>query len=196
MIDSKLVQELRALTGAGIVDCKKALEEAAGDLVKAQEILRKKGQLKAAKKMTDREAKEGVVASYIHANLKVGVLVELNCETDFVARNEEFKQLANDIALHIAASNPLYVRSEDIPAEVVDKEKEMITATMGDVSKKPAEVIAKIVEGKLAKFYEDTCLMNQIYVKDDKTSIAELINGKVAKIGEKIAVKRFVRFQV
>ncbi|MBI3626531.1 translation elongation factor Ts [Candidatus Uhrbacteria bacterium] len=196
MIDSKLVQQLRQMTGAGIVDCKKALEEANGDLDKAQEILRKKGQLKAAKKLAEREAKEGVLASYIHATGKVGVLLELNCETDFVARNDEFKQLASDLALHVAAANPMYVRPDDMPTEVLEKEKEIIRETLGDVSRKPKEVIDKIVEGKLAKLFEETCLLNQLYVRDDKMTIADLINSKVSKIGEKIAVKRFVRFQI
>lgn len=195
MIDSKLVQQLRQITGAGIVDCQKALQEADGDLAKAQDILRKKGAIKAAKKMAEREAKEGVVASYIHATGKVGALVELNCETDFVARNDEFKQLAYDIAMHVAASDPHYVRPEDIPEETLIHEKEMAVATLQNAEGKK-DVIDKIIEGKLKKYYEEFCLLNQPYIKDDKMTIGDLINGKIAKIGEKIAVKRFCRFQI
>lgn len=195
MIDSKLVQELRQITGAGIVDCQKALQEADGDLAKAQDILRKKGALKAAKKMAEREAKEGVIASYIHATNKVGALVELNCETDFVARNDEFKQLAYDIAMHVAASDPHYVSPTDIPEETLAHEKEMVVATLQNAEGKK-DVIDKIVEGKLKKYYEEFCLLNQPYIKDDKMTIQDLINQKVAKIGEKISVKRFCRFQI
>lgn len=193
MIDSKLIQDLRAITGAGIVDCKRALEEANGDLAKAQDVLRKKGQLKAAKKQAEREAKEGVIAAYIHANKKVGVLVELNCETDFVARNEEFQQLAYEIAMHIAASDPRYVKPEEVPAEVLAHEREM--ALSGLKIGKP-EMTEKIVEGKLKKFYEEMCLLNQPYIRDENMTVADLISAKVAKTGEKISVKRFVRYQI
>lgn len=195
MIDLKLVEELRRITGAGVVDCQKALVEANGDLTKAQDILRKKGQLKAAKKNAEREAKEGLISSYVHATGKVGVLVELNCETDFVARNEEFKQLAYDIAMHIAAADPHYVRPEDVPEEILDHEKEIILGQMQNAEGKK-DLIDKIVEGKLGKYYSEYCLLNQLFIKDDKMTVGELIASKVAKIGEKISVKRFSRFQI
>ncbi len=195
MIDLKLVEELRHLTGAGVVDCKKALVESNGDISKAQDILRKKGQLKAAKKLAEREAKEGIVTSYVHSTGKVGVLLELNCETDFVARNDEFKQLGYEIAMHIAASDPRYVRPEEVPQDIIDHEKEVILGALQNAEGKK-DVIDKIVEGKLKKYYEENCLLNQLFIKDDKMTIAELINQKVAKIGEKISVKRFSRFQI
>lgn len=189
------VVKLRTMTGAGMLDCKKALDEAGGDLDKAAEILRKKGQAKAAKKSAERETKEGIVHSYIHANGKVGVLLELLCETDFVARNEVFQELAHDLAMQIAATEPLYIKPEDVPQEVVEKEKSMIKEEMADESK-PADVLDKIVEGKMAKYYEEICLMNQPFIKDEDKTIADLINDKIASIGEKIEVGRFCRFSI
>jgi len=189
------VVKLRTMTGAGMLDCKKALDEAGNDLDKAAEILRKKGQAKAAKKSAERETKAGIVHSYIHANGKVGVLLELLCETDFVARNEVFQELAHDLAMQIAATEPLYLKPEDVPQEVVEKEKSMIKEEMADESK-PADVLDKIVEGKMAKYYEEVCLMSQLFIKDEDRTIADLINDKIASIGEKIEVGRFCRFSI
>lgn len=194
-IDQKLVVQLRGETGAGIVECKKALDEVDGDLAKAMEILKKKGEIKAAKKSAEREAKEGLVHAYIHANGKVGAMVLVSCETDFVARNEEFQAFVHDIAMQVAATNPLYIKPEDIPQETIAKEKEMYLEEFQGMEK-PAGVVEKIIEGKLQKYYADACLLKQPFVKDEDVTIEELINQKIAKIGEKIEVKRFVRFEV
>jgi len=191
--DPKLVSQLRERTGAGIVECKNALDEAGGDIEKAIEVLRKKGEIKAAKKSAERTTKEGLVHAYIHANGKVGAMVEVSCETDFVARNEEFQAFVHDLAMQVAATNPLYVKPEDIPAEIVAKEKEMY---LEEVQGKPPAVIEKILEGKLQKYYSEVCFLKQSFVKDEDITIEELINQKIAKIGEKIEVKRFVRFQI
>jgi len=191
--DPKLVSQLRERTGAGIVECKNALDEAGGDIEKAIEVLRKKGEIKAAKKLNERTTKEGLIHAYIHANGKVGAMVEVSCETDFVARNEEFQAFVHDLAMQVAATNPLYVKSEDIPAEIVAKEKEMY---LEEVQGKPPAVIEKILEGKLQKYYSEVCFLKQSFVKDEDITIEELINQKIAKIGEKIEVKRFVRFQI
>jgi elongation factor Ts len=191
--DPKLVSQLRERTGAGIVECKNALDEAGGDIEKAIEVLRKKGEIKAAKKLNERTTKEGLVHAYIHANGKVGAMVEVSCETDFVARNEEFQAFVHDLAMQVAATNPLYVKPEDIPAEIVAKEKEMY---LEEVQGKPPAVIEKILEGKLQKYYSEVCFLKQSFVKDEDITIEELINQKIAKIGEKIEVKRFVRFQI
>ncbi len=187
------VKELREQTGAGMMDCKKALTEAAGDLDKALDVLRQKGLALAAKK-SSREASEGLIGSYIHMG-KIGVLVEVNCETDFVAKTDDYKELVKDIAMHIAASNPSYVNSDDVPSDVIEKEK-MIYASQ--IENKPPQVVEKIIAGKLEKFYSDTCLMNQIFVKDPegKLKIKDLIAAKIAKLGENIVLKRFVRFQL
>jgi len=187
--------KLREQTGAGMLDCKKALDEAGGDLEKAAEILRKKGQAKAAKKSAERETKEGIVHAYIHANGKVGAMVELLCETDFVAKNEVFQELAHEIAMQIAATEPLYLKSEDVPEEVVEKEKSIIKEEMADESK-PADVLDKIIEGKMAKYYEDVCLLNQPYIKDEDMTIGDLINNKIASLGEKIEIGNFCRFAI
>jgi len=189
------VVKLREMTGAGMLDCKKALDEAGGDIEKALDILRKKGQAKAARKSAERETKEGIVHSYIHANGKVGVMIELLCETDFVAKNELFQELAHDLAMQIAATEPLYLASEDVPQEVVEKEKSMIKEEIADESK-PADVLDKIIEGKMAKYYSDICLMNQPFIKDEDKTIADLINEKIASIGEKIEIGRFCRFSI
>jgi len=191
--DPKLVSQLRERTGAGIVECKNALDEAGGDIEKAIEVLRKKGEIKAAKKLNERTTKEGLIHAYIHANGKVGAMVEVSCETDFVARNEEFQAFVHDLAMQVAATNPLYVKPEDIPAEIVAKEKEMY---LEEVQGKPPAVIEKILEGKLQKYYSEVCFLKQSFVKDEDITIEELINQKIAKIGEKIEVKRFVRFQI
>ncbi|MBI4683371.1 MAG: translation elongation factor Ts [Nitrospirae bacterium] len=187
------VKELREQTGVGMMDCKKALVEAAGDLGKAVDILRQKGLALAAKK-SSREASDGLIGSYIHMG-KIGVLVEVNCETDFVAKTDDYKELVKDIAMHIAASNPSYVNSTDVPSDVIEKEK-MIYASQ--IENKPPQVVEKIIAGKLEKFYSDTCLMNQIFVKDPegKQKIKDLIAAKIAKLGENIVLRRFVRFQL
>jgi elongation factor Ts len=186
------VKKLRDATGAGMMDCKKALTEAGGDFAKAEEVLRKKG-LAAAAKKSSRAATEGAVASYIHMGGKIGVLVEVNCETDFVARTEGFQSLVKDVAMQIAAANPSYVRREEVPAEVVQKELEIAKAQMRD-QKKPEAILEKIATGKLEKFYEQICLMDQLFVKDDKKKMSQVLTDAVAKIGENIQIRRFARY--
>ncbi len=189
-----LIKELRELTGAGILEIKQALAESGEDKNKAVALLRKKGALKLGKK-ADRVAKEGIIEAYIHPGSKVGILLEINCETDFVARTEDFKNLAKDIALHIAASNPLYIAISDVPADVLDKEREIYKAQSMEQGKgKSAEILEKIVEGKLAKYYEDACLLEQIFVKNSEIKVKDLLAESVAKIGENIVVRRFSRF--
>ena len=195
MVDTQIITKLRNQIGAGVVDCKKALEEAGGDLEKAVDILRKKGENKAAKKTATREAKEGIVLSYIHATSKIGAMLELNCETDFVARNEEFKKLAHDLAMQIVGANPLYVNVSDVPEEVLNKEKEIYTEQLKAESK-PENVFDKIIEGKLNKYYGEVCLLKQPFIKDEDITIEELINQKIAKLGEKIEISRFCRFEI
>lgn len=184
--------KLRELTGAGMMDCKHALTEAGGDLTQARGILRKKG-LDIAKKKATRQTSEGLIASYIHAGGKLGVLVEVNCETDFVAKNEMFQSFVKDIAMQIAASHPLYVSSSDIPPEDLAKEKAIFAES---VKGKPPEVQEKIVQGKLAKRFEEICLLNQKYIRDDSRTVQDLVNETIAKIGENIVIRRFVRFEV
>ena len=190
------VKELRERTGAGVMDCKAALEASKGDMQGAIEHLRKKGLADAAKK-AHREAKDGVVASYIHPGSKIGVLVEVNCETDFVARTDDFQQLVKDLAMQVAAANPSYVSREDVPGAVVEKEREIYRQQMAD-QKKPAQVVDKIVEGKLEKFYAESCLMEQPFIRDPsgKTRLKDMVDQATAKMGERIVVKRFARFQV
>jgi elongation factor Ts len=187
-----MVQELREKTGAGMMDCKKALGEAGGDMGKAEEVLRKKG-LSAAAKKAGRVASEGAVASYIHMGGKIGVLVEVNCETDFVARTEGFQGLVKDLAMQIAAAAPLYVRREEVPAATIEKELEIARAQARE-QKKPDAIVEKIATGKVEKFYKEFCLLEQPFVKDDKKSIHEVVTEAVAKIGENIQVRRFARF--
>jgi elongation factor Ts len=189
---TNLIKELRELTGAGMGDIKEALIEAKDDKEKAIEILRKKGTLKLGKK-SDRVAKEGIVEAYIHGGGRIGVLVEINCETDFVARTEDFKALAKELALHIAAANPLYVNIEDVPSEVVEKEKEIYKEQIKD-SGKPEEIVNKMLEGKIQKYYEEACLMEQPYVKNPDIKIKQFVTDAVAKMGEKVVIKRFARF--
>ena len=191
-VNANQVKELREKTGAGMMDCKKALAEAGGDFAKAEEVLRKKG-LAAAAKKSSRAATEGAVASYIHMGGKIGVLVEVNCETDFVARTEGFQSLVKDIAMQIAAAAPQYVRREEVPQDVVQKELEIAKAQMRD-QKKPEAILEKIAQGKLEKFYEQTCLMDQLFVKDDKKKMKDVLTDAVAKIGENLQVRRFARF--
>jgi len=193
-ISATQVKELREKTGAPMMDCKQALTEAKGDMEQAVVVLRKKGVSVAAKKAT-RVTSEGSVASYIHAGGKIGVLVEINCESDFVARTEDFKELVHDIAMHIAASDPKYVRKEDVTPEAYEREKD-IYRSQAIASGKPANIAEKMVEGKMAKFYEEVCLLEQPFIKDQTVSIAQLIAAKIGKLGENIAVRRFARFKV
>ena len=193
-IPAKLVAELRARTGAGMMDCKRALEEAGGDLEKAADILRKQNKAKADKR-SGREAAEGLVEAYVHFNGKVGVLVELNCETDFVARTDDFRALAKDLALHIASAAPIAVRVEDVPADVIAREREIYVAQLAE-EQKPEQVKAKIVEGRLKKFFEERVLLEQKFVKDDKRTIADLVKELSGKTGESVQVRRFVRFEL
>ena len=184
--------KLRELTGAGMMDCKNALVEAGGDLNGAQDVIRKRG-LDIAKKKSTREVREGQITSYIHAGGKLGVLLEINCETDFVAKNETFQSFIRDIAMQIAAAHPLYVKPEDMPAADLEKEKAVFFEQVKD---KPEAVRSKIIEGKLLKRYEDICLLNQKFIKDDSRTVQELLNEFIAKIGENIIIRRFVRFEV
>jgi len=191
-IDPKIVKQLREKTNAGMMDCKRALTESGGDLEKAEAILRTKGIASASKK-SSRATKEGIVASYIHLQGKVGVLVEVNCETDFVAKNENFRSFVKDITLHIAAAHPLYVTREQVPVQLVAAERAIYEAQVKD---KPAAVTAKIVEGKLDKFYSTVCLMEQGFIKNPDQTIQELANAKIAELGENIVIRRFTRYLV
>ncbi len=189
-----MVKELRERTGIGMMECKRALEESAGDAEAAILLLRKRGYARAKDKMA-RETGEGLVGSYIHLNGKIGVIVEVNCESDFVSRNEEFKELVKNIAMHIAASNPKYISREQVPAEELEEEKSIIREQFKD-SKKPPEIVEKIIQGKLSKFYEEVCLLDQPYIKDDKVSVKQFIASSIAKFGENIKVSRFARFEL
>jgi elongation factor Ts len=193
-INATMVKQLRDKTGAGMMDCKKALTECDGDMDKAVDFLRKKG-LATAQKRAGRAMTEGTIQSYIHMGGKLGVLVEVNCETDFVARNDDFKEFTKNIAMHIAASNPLGIQPEDIPEDTVEKEKEIYRAQALEMGK-PEKVVDKIVEGKLDRFFKDNCLLNQAYVRDPDMTISDLLNDLIGKIGENITVKRFVRYQI
>lgn len=191
-ISADIVKQLRDKTNAGMMDCKKALQEAGGDLEKATDLLRKRGLAIAAKK-SSRATKEGIVAAYIHSNNKVGVLIEVCCESDFVAKNADFQAFVKDLTLQIASAVPRYVSREQVPAEVIEREKEIYR---DQVKGKPANIVDKIIEGKLEKFYQEVCLVDQLFVKDDKRTINDLIKEKIAQLGENIAIRRFVRFQV
>ena len=193
-IPAKLVAELRARTGAGMMDCKKALQETGGELEKAIDLLRQRGAAKADKR-AGREASEGLIGSYVHHDGSVGVLVELNCETDFVARTEDFKALAKELAVHIAAAKPLAVRIEDLPADVVQRERAVYEKQVAE-QKKPANIREKIVDGMMKKFYEENVLLEQKYVRDDKRTIGELVKELSSKTGENVQVRRFVRFEL
>lgn len=193
-ISAKLVKELRDKTGAGMMDCKKALTETNGDMEKAMEYLREKGIAKAAKK-ADRIAAEGVVESYIHAGGRIGVLVEVNCETDFVAKTDEFKAFVRDIAMQIAAMNPKYVRSEEIPESEVEKERQLLRQQALEEGK-PEKIVDKMVEGRLKKQFKEICLLDQAYVKDPDKTVDQMVKEMIAKIGENINVRRFVRFEM
>jgi len=193
-IGAQEVKELRNRTGAGIMDCKNALTEADGDIDKAIEILRTKGLAKAAKK-AGRIVSEGLVGSYIHAGGKIGVLVEINCETDFVAKTDDFKQFVKDIAMHIAASSPLFVKRENVPEEITEKERK-IYETQAKEAGKPEKIINKIVSGKLDKYLSEFCLLEQPFIKDPDKTIQELLQETIAKLGENISIRRFVRYQL
>lgn len=192
-ISAHAVKDLREKTGAGMMECKKALVDSSGDFEKAIDLLRQKGLASAARK-AGRSASEGMIGSYIHMD-KIGVLIEVNCETDFVARTDDFRDMVKDVAMHIAAANPTYLSREDIPQDVIEREKEIYRA---QVTNKPPQVVEKIIEGKLEKFYSDMCLIDQIFVKDpdQKKKIRDLVTEKVAKVGENIVLRRFVRFQL
>jgi len=193
-ISAALVKQLREKSGAGMMDCKNALKECDGDIEKASDFLRKKGLATAAKR-AGRAMSEGVVESYIHMGGKLGVLVEVNCETDFVAKNDDFKEFARNVAMQIAATNPVGIKEEDVPEDAVNREREVYRGQALELGK-PEKMIEKIVDGKMNKFFKENCLMNQAYVRNPDITIADLINELIAKIGENITIKRFVRFQI
>ncbi len=193
-ISSAMVKQLREKTGTGMMDCKEALIASDGDFEKAVDFLRKKG-LSAATKRSSKAAKDGTVASYIHMGGRIGVMVEINCETDFVAKTEDFQTAAKDVAMHIAASNPLYLRPEEIPQEDLEREKEIYRSQLKE-EKKPEKIWDKIIEGKLNKFYEDVCLTKQKFIKNTDINIETMINNMIAKTGENIIIRRFARFQL
>ena len=194
MVSADKVKQLRAKTGSSMMECKKALTEAHGDEEKALKILQEKGRLTAMKK-SERKAEEGVVEAYIHGNKKIGVLLKLKCETDFVAKTDDFKEFAKNIAMHIAASRPLGIVPEDVPPTVLEKEKEIYRHQAKEMGK-PENMLEKIVEGKMSKFYKESCLMQQPFVRDPNLSIADVLNDMIAKTGEKITISRFARFQI
>ncbi|ADU51117.1 translation elongation factor Ts (EF-Ts) [Thermaerobacter marianensis DSM 12885] len=193
-VSAKQVAELRARTGAGMMDCKKALEEAGGDLEKAAELLREWGMAAAAKK-AGRETAEGLVHAYIHGQGRIGVLIEVNCETDFVAATDDFRQLVHELAMQVAATAPQYVRREDVPADVVERERELLRR-QAEAEGKPAHIVDKIVEGRLDKFFSQVCLEEQPYIRDDSVTVGDLVKQAIAKLGENIRVRRFVRFEL
>ncbi len=193
-ISAAMVKQLREKTGAGMMDCKEALTECGGDVSNAVDFLRKKGLATAAKR-AGRAMSEGVVASYIHTGGKLGVILEVNCETDFVAKNEDFLEFARNIAMHIAATNPVGIKPEDVPEDIINREKEIYRAQALETGK-AENILDKIAEGKLKKFFKENCLLNQPYVRDPDTSVSDLINEMIARIGENITIKRFIRFQV
>lgn len=194
-VDVNILTQLRNATGAGVVDCQAALEESGGDMTRAIEILRKKGAIKAAKKISERTATEGLVESYIHANGKLGVLVEVRCETDFVANSDAFKEFVHAVAMQIAASNPAYLRPEDVPAAEINKEKE-IYAEQLQREGKPKNMFEKIIDGKLQKFYQEVCLLRQLFIKDDSLTVEQVLTDAITKLGEKIEIVAFTRYQI
>jgi len=193
-ITSEMVKELRVKTGAGMMDCKEALAAASGDFEKAIDYLRKKG-MSAATKRSSKAAKDGTIASYIHMGGRIGVLVEINCETDFVAKTEDFQAMTRDIAMHVAASNPVYVRADEIPPEALEREKSIYREQLA-AEKKPEKIWDKIIEGKLNKYYEDVCLVDQKFIKNTDITVGTLISNMIAKTGENIIIRRFARFQL
>ncbi|SDD45393.1 translation elongation factor Ts [Sporomusa acidovorans] len=194
MITAGMVKELRERTGAGMMDCKKALTESNGDMEKAVDYLREKG-LAAAAKKASRIASEGLVESYIHGGGRIGVLLEVNCETDFVAKTDDFKSLVRDIAMQIAAANPSYVSREEVPEEILNHEREILRAQALNEGK-PANIVEKMIEGRLKKFYQEACLLEQTFIKDPDKTITQLITERIAKIGENISIRRFTRYQL
>ncbi|HOF44992.1 MAG TPA: translation elongation factor Ts [Candidatus Pacearchaeota archaeon] len=194
MVEIETIKKLREETGISLGDCKKALEESNGDISLAKEYLKKRGAAVALKK-TEREASAGIIDSYIHSNKRLGVLLEINCETDFVARGEEFQNLAHEVCLQIASMKPMYLKEEEIPQSVLEKEKEIITEQVKEMNK-PAEVLEGIIKGKLEKYKKEVCLLDQLWIKDDSKTIQSLINEYIAKIGENIIVKRFVIYEL
>jgi elongation factor Ts len=193
-VTAQTVKQLRERTGAGMMECKKALDEAKGDLAEAEVVLRKRG-IAAASKKSARTTRQGVIGSYIHAGAQLGVMVEVNCESDFVARTDDFQQLVHDLAMQIAAASPSFIRKEDVTAEALEKEKE-IQRARALAEGKPEKIVDKVVEGRMAKFYEEVCLLEQPFIKDNTTTVTDLIKQKIAKLGENISVARFVRFKV
>ena len=193
-ITTSMIKELREATAAGVLDCKRALEASGGDLEKAKTYLREKG-LAAAARKADRAAEEGLIAAYVHAGSRVGALMELNCETDFVANTEVFKELAHDLAMQTVAAKPLYVTREDIPPDALEKEKAIYETQARDMGK-PERIIERIVEGKLQKYYQEVCLMEQPFIKDDDLTVQDVLNATIAKLGENIVVRRFARFEL
>jgi elongation factor Ts len=193
-VSSSMVKDLREKTGAGMMDCKKALSETGGNFEKAVDYLRQKGLATAAKR-AGRIAAEGRVGSYVHAGGKIGVIVEVNCETDFVAKTDDFQSFAKDVAMHIAASNPLYIQRENVPPEVLEREREIYRAQAREAGK-PEKIMEKIVEGKLEKFYSEVCLLEQPFIKDPDLTVQDLLNGLIGKLGEKVEIRRFSRIQV
>jgi elongation factor Ts len=193
-ITSEMIKELRQTTGAGMLDCKKALQAGNGDFDKAVEYLREKG-LAAAAKRAARAANDGIIGIYVHHGSRVAAMVELNCETDFVARTQEFQDLAHDLAMQVTATRPQYLSRKDVPPEMIEAEKQIYRAQMGDQNK-PEHILERIIEGKMTKFYEETCLLEQPFIKDDDLIIEDLINNAIAKIGENIVLRRFVRYEI
>ncbi len=193
-VSASMVKDLREKTGAGMMDCKKALSETGGDFQKAVDFLRQKGLATAAKR-AGKVASEGVIGSYVHAGAKIGVMIEVNCETDFVAKTDDFQAFAKDLSMHVAAINPLYIQREDVPADVLEKERG-IYRVQAQSTGKPEKVIEKIVDGKMEKYYSEVCLLEQPFVKDPDITVKDLLNSLIAKMGEKIEIRRFCRFQV
>ncbi len=193
-VSASMVKDLREKTGAGMMDCKKALAESGGNFEKAVDYLRQKGLATAARR-AGRVASEGQIGSYVHAGGKIGVMVEVNCETDFVAKTDDFQAFAKDIAMHIAASSPLYIQRENVPPEVLEREREIYRAQAREAGK-PEKIMEKIVEGKLEKFYSEVCLLEQPFIKDPDRTVQDLLNGLIGKLGEKVEIRRFLRFQV
>jgi len=193
-VSASMVKDLREKTGAGMMDCKKALAESAGNFEKAVDYLRQKGLATAARR-AGKVASEGRIGSYVHAGGKIGVMVEVNCETDFVAKTDDFQAFAKDVAMHIAASSPLYVQRENVPPEALEREREIYRAQARDAGK-PEKIMEKIVEGKLEKYYSEVCLLEQPFIKDPDRTVQDLLNGLIGKLGEKVEIRRFIRFQV
>ena len=193
-VSASMVKDLREKTGAGMMDCKKALAESAGNFEKAVDYLRQKGLATAARR-AGKVASEGQIGSYVHAGGKIGVMVEVNCETDFVAKTDDFQAFAKDVAMHIAASSPLYIQRENVPPEVLEREREIYRAQAREAGK-PEKIMEKIVEGKLEKYYSEVCLLEQPFIKDPDRTVQDLLNGLIGKLGEKVEIRRFIRFQV